>query len=337
MTAASHARRLRALADPAPGRVLHVLCVLGIPELLLRGASTGADLAVAVGADPSALHRVLRVAAALDVVAEDPPGRWQLLPAGELLCPGVPGGLHAEFSDNDLFAVWTEFAHSVRTGEPCYERMFGAPVFTRLQRAPERREAFQRHMAERASGVYGPLVGLPVWPTDGVLLDVAGGTGLLLAMLLAPRPRLQGVLFELPEVAAMARLDGTPDLRSRTRLVAGDVFTDRVPTGDVAVLASVLHDYPDAEAVRILRECADSTNRVLLVERVLPVGGDPYGGFLNDLLMLAMCGGQERTEGEWRALVECAGLCLRGVHAASGTDLAVIECVPRRPPATSHG
>jgi hypothetical protein len=95
--------------------------------------------------------------------------------------------------------------------------------------------------------------------------------------------------------------------------VAGSFF-EEVPRGDVFVLGTVLHDWDDEQAGAILRAIGRHGGaRVLIADAVIPPGNEPHGAKWLDLLMLAI-GGRERTEPEWRALVERAGLELLSVQ-----------------------
>lgn len=326
----AEAGRLRALADPAPGRVLYVLSTLALADHLRDGPTTTTELAQAVRVAPDALRRILRAAGDLGVVRPEHGDRWSLLPAGHLLRSDVPGSLRAEFGDNDLFLLWGGLLHSVRTGEPSYPRVFGSPMFERLTATPEAMCAFHQHMYDRAQRTYGPLLGLRVWPPGGTVVDVMGGTGGLLGQLMASRPGLVGVLHDLPEVLALSPLRGQPELAGRLRFAAGDIFRSPPPPADTYLLASVLHDWADDAASGILRHCravGDEDCRLLVVDRVLPAQG-PSPGYFNDLLMLAAVGGRERTLPEWDALLRGGGFVLAAVHATAGTELAVLECRP---------
>lgn len=320
------AARLRALADPAPARVIYVLSVLGVADELANEPRRTEELAKAVGADEDALRRVLRAAAGLDLVALSDVDTWTLCPSGMLLRTDVEDSLRAEFADNDMFVLWNGFLHSVRTGEACYQQVFGAPIYQRLGESEQALESFHRHMFDRALSRYSLLVGLPVWPRHGSVVDVGGGTGGLVSLLLHAYPELSAVLFDLPEVIRLAALPEDP----RLTLCGGDLFADAWPQADVYVLASVLHDFPDHHALRILESCraAGGTGiRLLVLERILPDEGN-HPGFFNDLLMLAACGGRERSRGDWESLLNRAGFRLTAVHTSPATELCVLECRP---------
>ena len=119
-------------------------------------------------------------------------------------------------------------------------------------------------------------------------------------------------------------------MADRVELVAGDMFRDPLPDADAYVLASVLHDWPDGPAARVLRRCRPSGGeayRVLVVERVAPDAG-PSPVFRNDLLMLAAVGGRERNLAQWMRLLRSAGLELVSVTGDPRSELSVLECRP---------
>jgi SAM-dependent methyltransferase len=319
---------LRAQADPAPARVIYVLSALRVCDHLARRPLSTAELAEQVGAEEEALGRILRVAAGMDLVVQDKDTGWSLSSTGELLASDHPSSVRAEFADNDLFTVWTEILHSVRTGEPCYAEVFGANLFDRLAERPERLRAFHEHMYERARSVYGPLLELDVWPSSGTVVDVGGGTGGLLAELLSAKPRLHGVLHDFESVLAESPLHGDDTITGRVSFIAGDVTRTPPPSGDVLVLGSVLHDFPDSTAQVILQNCRvamGSAGRLVILDRVLPEQGF-HPAMCNDLLMLVAVGGRERTLADWNRLLAGCGIDLTEVHAAQGTELSFLEC-----------
>jgi hypothetical protein len=109
----------------------------------------------------------------------------------------------------------------------------------------------------------------------------------------------------------------------------------------VYILKQVLHGYGDADALTILRNCRSvipSDGCLLVVEVVLPElvsHADPHleGRLMSDLNMLAVTGGRERSESEWRRLLEAAGFILTGVQSVGGDsdmvwNVGIVEASP---------
>ena len=133
----------------------------------------------------------------------------------------------------------------------------------------------------------------------GVVADVGGGDGSLLATILTTNPSLQGILFDLPHVVAAA--SGTLEragVTDRCKTVGGSFF-DAVPAGaDVYVMKRVIHDWDDEQAIAILRSCRSvmvNGAKLLLIEQIIRPGNTPDPAKFTDLMMLVMQGGKERT------------------------------------------
>ena len=87
-----------------------------------------------------------------------------------------------------------------------------------------------------------------------------------------------------------------------------------MPVGaDVYILKRVIHDWDDERAARILENCRramPSHGKVLLAETLVPPGDKPDEIKFIDVIMLAVTGGRERTEEEYRELLARARLRL---------------------------
>jgi hypothetical protein len=287
-------------------KALGISADLGVADTLAAGPRPVAEVAEEIGADADTLHRILRALASDGVFAEDSPGVFRNTEASELL--------RADHQNR-----WQEFAHMFgdvfhtaiagldpRTSEATFKDMYGTGYWQWLAANPEERSIFDRAMAgEKQRSV--DRVAAVEWRGDETVVDVGGGNGQLLRTLLESRPGLRGVVFDLPETDR-----DEASLGDRIEFVAGDFF-ERVPEGEVYVLSSILHDWDDERATTILRVIAAAAApeaRVLLVESVIPPGNESNGAKWLDLLMLVLEGGRERTEPEWRALLEGAGLGL---------------------------
>ena len=138
-------------------------------------------------------------------------------------------------------------------------------------------------------------------------MDIGGGSGILLRELLERRPRLRGIVFDLPETDRDEAVLG-----DRIEFVAGSFF-EQAPTGDAYVLSKILHDWDDDHARKILqviRGAAPPHARLLVFDAVIPPGNEPNGSKWLDLLMLVLAGGRERGESEWHALLDSAGFAI---------------------------
>jgi hypothetical protein len=280
-------------------RALAIVADLRVAHALAGGPRPVEELAHEVGADPGTLHRLLRALASDGVFAEDEPCVFRNTEASEVLRQ----------------SGWDDFAHLFggawmqaigelgAKGEPTFPRVFDTDFWSWLAQNPDERAAFDRAMEQGKERRIERLAGLE-WRGDETVVDVGGGNGANLLALLARRPGLTGIVFDLPETVRDEA--AFPD---RLTFVAGDFF-ERVPRGDVYVLSTILHDWDDERAAAILRTiraAAPSAARLILLESVIQPGNEPDGSKWLDLLMLALFGGRERDEAQWRELVEGSG------------------------------
>lgn len=304
---------------------------LDVADHLAAGPVSADQLAARVGADPGALYRFLRVLAAEGLFVENADGTFALTELGSLLRSDIPGSLRhfVTLMGGEAYLAWSAAAHSLRTGQPAFEAVHGKPMFEWLRDNPAASATFNEAQAGLVTLRLLPLVDRP-WSGVGTVVDVGGGHGTLLVTLLSRHLHLHAVLFDLPHVAAEAQrmLDSSPVL-DRCRIVPGDFFTAVPPGGDVYVLAQILHDWQDAEATAILRQCRAAMAphaRLLILEQVVRDDGEPSAAKLLDLHMLILLGGQERTESRWYRLLRGAGFAIAEIQ--HGPRSSLIEARP---------
>jgi hypothetical protein len=319
-------------------RALTVAAELGIADLLQDGPRDADELAAATGTHAPTLYRLLRALASIGIFAEGAGRRFALNPMGDYLRRDHPLSVDPAtrmFGADYEWRAWGELAHSVRTGENAAEYALGCDVWEHRRRHPEYGTVFDAAMRTFSRETSAAVLAAHDFGRYGVIADIGGGTGAVLAAMLTAHPSVRGILFDQPHVVAGA----DPVLRAaavadRVRVVPGDFFAE-VPAGaDAYVLARVLHDWADEDAVRILhsvRAAMAPEARLLLIEAVVgPPNEDPAGKFL-DLMMLVSAGGQERTEDEWRVLLAAADLELTAATRAT-VSRHVLEAVPVRLP-----
>jgi hypothetical protein len=312
------------------GLLWHCLCAitrLEVPERLAAGPLPVAELAAAVGAHPDALWRVLRLVADHHIVSFEA-DRVGLTDRGRLLGRGHPSSLSAAFAtvgDSDVAHGLTE---TLRTGRAAAPMVLGMGYWEYLATHPDQQALFDQAMEQRAAALSLACVPVLAWPPSGTIADIAGGTGTLVAAVLEAAPGARAILVDQPQVLERAR----PFLErhrvaDRCVLHPGDLFA-RPPAADLYLLASVLHDWDDTHAARILAALgrgASRDTRLWIFEMLLPTDATAHRATMSDVLMLLMFdGARERTLGQYRDLLEGTGWQLEQVMASPG-PMSVIQ------------
>ncbi|MGH3787659.1 MAG: methyltransferase [Pseudonocardiaceae bacterium] len=319
-------------------QAIGVFARLGVADVLAAGPRDAQQIAELVGADGSALYRLLRALGDVKIVDELKNRHFALTPLGEVLRSDVPGSLRGWATMVGMpfhRYAWTDLYETIRTGESAFDRVHGTEVFDYLAEHPEDAEIFDAAMTSFSTSETASIVNAYDFARFNTVVDVGGGRGGLLSAILAANPTVQGVLFDLPTVVAGAddEIAGAEAV-DRCKVVSGDFF-DSVPEGgDAYLLSNVIHDWDDDRAVQILSRCRAAmadTACVLLAEFVLAEGASPSVAKLVDLEMLVMtAGGRQRTEAEYRALFGRAGLRLTRVVPGTG-KVSLVEAVPDSP------
>jgi SAM-dependent methyltransferase len=326
----SSAQALRQIfADSWITQGIWVAAELGIADLLMNGPLTAEELAAQTQTHSGALSRVLRALASVGIFAQDPEGRFSLTPHADLLRSDAAGSQRSMgiMMGAEFYEAWGELLHSVRTGEPGFQKRFGTHFFQYMMKHPLRHGIYDTAMGNFGRGEAEAMVHAYDFSPFQTVVDVGGGSGLLLDAILNHHPGVQGILFDLPAVADRAKnIISSSGLPARCRIEGGDFFSS-VPAGaDAYVLQHIIHDWEDREAVAILRNCRDAMKadgRILLVEMVIPNGNEPSFGKWLDLMML-LVGGRERTEEEYRRLFSMAGLKLNRIIPTAG-EVSILE------------
>ncbi len=303
-------------------------CELGVLDALDEPREV-ADLAARTSSDPATLARLLRVLADLGLVAIDG-DRFHATSRGLLLRRDHPSGLRNLALMQGVapnIVAWQHLPDAVRRGVAVYEEQNGVTLWEWLAAHPHEEAVFNASMARRASAQVEAIRAACDLSGAGLLVDVGGGKGAMLAALLEGEPALRGISADRPEVAAEAtEALAAAGLGERARGEASDFF-DAVPAGgDVYLMSNVLHDWDDDECVAILRTVRAAMGegaRLLVVENVLDAPGrspeQQRDVHLVDLHMLVMFGARERTKEEYDGLLVAAGFASSTLHRSPNT------------------
>lgn len=299
-------------------QAIYVAARLGIADLLKEGPQGSDELAAATGSHPGSLCRLLRALASFGIFAEDAQGRFEITPLAALLQENGTESMRALalWSGGVSYQAFGGLEHSVRTGEPVFEEIFGTDFFDYLARNPESGSRFDDLMTWNTAPVAGVLA---QYDLSGVrtIVDVGGGRGVLLAAILRAHPEMRGVLVDHERVLESARsVLEAAGVADRCETVGADILRQVPPGGDAYLLKSIVHGLDDREAVRLLTRCREAMRpggRLLLVELVMRPGNEPGPAKLMDLLMMVGCHGRERSEEEYGAFLAAAGFRFAGM------------------------
>lgn len=311
---------------------LRVAVRLDVAEHLVDGPKSPQELGAAVGADAGHLHRLLRYLATRNVFREDDDGAFHLTPAANLLRADVAGSVRSMIlflTDEIYWLPAGRLEDTVRAGSTVFREIFGSALFDYFARNEEAAAVFNTGIADLSAIEQGGIVDSYEFPASAVVVDVGGGPGGFLRTILSRNPQCRGVLYEIESVLRQHVLDD-PAVAGRWEVVEGDFFSTVPAGGDVYLLKRVLHDWDDADSLRILKACRSVIGddaRLLIVDAVVPTGNDPHPSKVYDLAMMTNFDGKERTAQQFDELVGAAGFSIQRIIPTAGT-LSIVECVP---------
>jgi cyclopropane fatty-acyl-phospholipid synthase-like methyltransferase len=221
----------------------------------------------------------------------------------------------------------------VRSGKTAIELASGTTNWIEYYRQPTRAAIFNAAMTALSNAHYAGVVDAYDFRSIRKVVDVGGGHGRLLSMILTAYPKMGGVLFDLPHACEGGQKTiSQAGLSNRCEVVSGDFFRSVPSGGDAYILSRVIHDWADEKAgaiLKVVRSVLPANGRLLLFETMIRAGNRLSYPLLSDLNMVIRTGGCERSEAEYRALYKTAGFKLtRAIETRSPTGMTIIEGKP---------
>ena len=311
-------------------QMLHVIAKHGIPDLLVDGPRTSADLAAATGLHERSLYRVLRSLAGLGFFTEESRGLFRLTTLGSALTSTDGSGARELMLLVDWWSkAIAEFPRTVETGTSGMELAFGSSLWEFFERNPREGEGFALAVQGAHAGEKEAVAETTTSPVCDRLVDVGGGTGRLLAEVLRRHPQVTRRALR-PAGGDRGQHRRLDDARDRCEIGRRRLLRVRARRGG-RVPALARHPRLGRRTrPEILRNCRRGDGphgRLLLVEMVIPPGDEPHPGKMLDMVMLSLPGGMERSEQEYRELLDTAGFRLTQVIPTQ-SPASVIEAVP---------
>jgi hypothetical protein len=306
---------------------------LGVADALAGGPLSADTVAAKIGSPTDTTYRLLRACAAFGIFREGSTGRFELTTMGMRLRSGTRESMlpvilmlgHPSYQ-----GTWGQLVKVIQTGQPGAEDVLGQNLWDYLDADHEFAATFDDAMT-RLSALDWPSVDAAYdFTTFSTIVDIGGGHGQLLSLILQAATSARGVLLERPALVRKAE-DHLREagVLSRCRIESGSFFETAPSDGDLYLMRRVIHDFSDEQAAAILSNVRDhmpSGATLLLLESVVPPGNTPHFAKSLDLDMMVFVDGRERTEREFVALLARVGLRVTRVVPTIST-LSLIEAV----------
>jgi hypothetical protein len=325
--------RITALGDYITPIALRVVSDLGVADHLADGPRTAGELAEATGSDPDALYRVLRALAGQGLFVEDRQHRFALTELSELLRSDHPYTVRRMFQMiRPELQAWLNFDHAVRHGGDTFAHVHGETYWARMGHDATFRQQFEDEIWCMTEHELRAVIPAYRWGDFGLMVDLGGGTGQMLAGILTAFPSLRAVLFDLPHVAPHSRpLLESSGVLDRVDIVSGDFFESVPAGGDLYLLKRVFYDFDDEQTVAILRNVRAAMHpgsRVITLDGLARSDNRRDVGKLHDLFVLGLGRGKCRTRPDMIRMFGEAGLRLRRIIPTGVFPIIEAEPVP---------
>ncbi|WP_411127776.1 methyltransferase [Streptomyces sp. x-19] len=324
------------------GQAVGAFARLGIADAFTGQHQTVDELAGRTDCDPQGLLRLLRSLTGVGVIREVSPGRFALGELGQHLRTDHPQSMRdlaVLQSEPWMSRVFEQLQHAVSTGATPIKNVLGTDYYwTWLHQQPEERRVFDAGMVSVAKALQIPTALSYDYRDVHRIVDIGGGLGQVLKVVLAANPHISGTLFDQPTTVADAQQAlADAGLAGRCSVVGGDMFQAVPGGGDTYLLSFVLMDWDDEHAVRLLRNVAavlPAHGRVLVLDCLVdhstdtgPSGHPFHMGRTVDLFQMCMGSARVRSRAEFEDLYARAGLRLQALHLPQA-PVSLMEVAP---------
>lgn len=306
---------------------MYAVAQLDIAGHLLDGPKSIQQLAKLTGCNEESLYRLLRMLSSEGVFHEESSRFFSNTASSALLAKDHPQSLRnlTIFYSEEMSQSWNRLADCIKEGKPAFDLSFGQPVFGYFRTHPNSAAHFHLAMQEKSKAVVASCLRSFDFSKYTNVYDIGGGMGHFLSACLNTNSHMHGVLYELPDV--IAKVKTSSQLPDRCTLVSGDFFQSIPKGGDAYLLKSILHDWSDQDALRILQKCHEAmgnSSKLLIVEPIMSSSNARDHAKIMDVYMMVITGGRERTALDFNQLLQQAGFALESITPTE-TEFCILE------------
>ena len=309
-------------------RALYVAAELGVADVIADEALASDEIAEKLNLHADYLYRLLRMLASIGVFEECAQRQFRNNKLSHCLRSDSPQSVRDMIllhNSPQMSQPWVEaLGPAMRSGQVPFAQSHGEELFDYLNHHPEFDALFTRAMSSVEALAGTDFLDDFDWGRFERLIDVGGSSGSKSVAILKRHPTLHALVFDRPQVVenAIASSQTTLDaeLLSRISFAGGDMLK-AIPAAqserDIFLFCAIFHAMGDAQVAKILSKlktaCGQYRPTIAIIDCVAQAQGIDPNVASFDMQMLIGTRGRERTEAEWRGLLEQNGFALQEI------------------------
>ena len=243
--------------------------------------------------------------------------------------PSYVGGL-LEMANARLYESWGSLTEALKTGRNQNEAKESSDVFAALYAEPDRLRGFLAAMSGVSLGAAQAIAAKFPWKDHKTFVDIGTAQGMVPVTLARAHNHLSGAGYDLPEVKPVfEEFIAQHGVQERVKFLAGNFFTDSLPTADVLIMGHILHDW-DLSQKRMLLEKAYAAlskgGALIVYESIIDDARrqNAFGLLMSLNMLIESTGGFDFTGADCQAWMRDAGFSQTRVEPLTGPDSMVV-------------
>jgi len=232
--------------------------------------------------------------------------------------------------EDSYFRAFSEILYSIETGKSSFEKVFHTSFFEYLKQNKSSHENFNQYMVGKFTPIFRDVIKKYDFSLFNTIVDIGGGNGNFIFEILKKYKNAHGVIFDLQELRKTV-LDNIAkeSLTGRCEFIGDDFFITIPKNADLYIMKSIIHDWADNDAIKILNNCYNAmskNSKLLIIEQIVYHNQSNDCVKLSDMMMLSLFGSKERSKEEFTELLSRAHFKISNI-LETDTEFSIIEVI----------
>ena len=313
-------------------RAIGLAVKLNISDYLHNGSKSISELALLTNCHEESLYRMMRMLASQGIYIEK---KSRVFANNNLSRTMLDKDdtMHYMIShqvNGFNWSMYGELEYVIRTGENAFKKVSGMELFKFLEANPEKNDEYNKAMTNSSVMLGYAILSEYNFKNAKRVIDIGGGHGVLLSLILKKHKHLDGIVFDLPHVVNQAnQIFIKFGIENRTEIISGNFFESVPSNADIYLLKSIIHNLTDIQAIELLKKIKSVlpvNGKILVFEPIIESNNGRYSfAKLFDVQMLVgTAGGKERTLDEYKDLFKKSEVKLKRV-IPTAAPFSIIE------------